>query len=121
MNRKDVRVIDGREVKSLRGVSLPLCSLRKLFQFEPAAEGAKSFVVVATMGSRRLGLVVDELVGQQNIVIKALGATLGAAKGFSGATELGDQRVALVLDVASIIEEVLSTIDTSSLRGQLHG
>jgi two-component system, chemotaxis family, sensor kinase CheA len=121
MNCKDVRVIDGREVKSLRGVSLPLCNLRKLFQFEQAPDGAKSFVVVATMGSRRLGLVVDELVGQQNIVIKALGATLGSVKGFSGATELGDQRVALVLDVASIIEEVLSTIEATSLRGQLHG
>lgn len=121
MNRKDVRVIDGREVKSLRGVSLPLCNLRKLFHFEPASEGSKAFVVVATMGSRRLGLVVDELVGQQNIVIKALGKTLGSVKGFSGATELGDQRVALVLDVASIIEEVLTTIDAPSLRGQLHG
>ena len=60
------------------------------------------------MAERRLGFVVDELIGQRDIVIKPLGKSLKGVRGFAGATELGDQRVALVLDVALLIEEVLS-------------
>ncbi|HEY5147188.1 MAG TPA: chemotaxis protein CheW, partial [Polyangiaceae bacterium] len=56
----------------------------------------------------RLGFVVDELIGQSDIVIKPLGKSLKSVRGFAGATELGDQRVALVLDVAVLIEEVLT-------------
>ena len=119
LDRQAIRVVDGKEVQSLRGASLPLCYLRRLFRLSHEHEPSKEFVVVATIGSRRLGLVVDELLGQQNIVIKALGATLSGVRGFSGATELGDQRLALVLDVASIIEEVLSGTESSLTRGAL--
>jgi two-component system, chemotaxis family, sensor kinase CheA len=119
LDHQAIRVVDGKEVQSLRGASLPLCYLRRLFRLSHAREPSKEFVVVATIGSRRLGLVVDELLGQQNIVIKALGATLCDVRGFSGATELGDQRLALVLDVASIIEEVLSGTESSLTRGAL--
>jgi two-component system chemotaxis sensor kinase CheA len=121
LDRQSIRVIDGKEVQSLRGASLPLCHLRRLFRLSSSEEATKEFVVVATIGSRRLGLVVDELLGQQNIVIKALGPTLSGVRGFSGATELGDQRLALVLDIASIIEEVLSGADGSLTRGVLDG
>ena len=51
---------------------------------------------------------MDQLVGQQDIVVKALGKSLSGVRGFAGATELGDQRIALVLDVAALIEEVLA-------------
>lgn len=119
LDRQAIRVVDGKEVQSLRGASLPLCYLRRLFRLSHEGEPSKEFVVVATIGSRRLGLVVDDLLGQQNIVIKALGATLSGVRGFSGATELGDQRLALVLDVASIIEEVLSGTESSLTRGAL--
>jgi two-component system chemotaxis sensor kinase CheA len=71
-------------------------------------------VVVATLGSRRLGLVVDSLIGQQDIVIKPLGESLASVRGFAGATELGDQRVGLVLDAAALIEEVLAGTDMAS-------
>ncbi len=64
--------------------------------------------MIAQVAERRLGFVVDELIGQRDIVIKALGKSLKAVRGFAGATELGDQRVALVLDVAALIEEVLA-------------
>jgi two-component system chemotaxis sensor kinase CheA len=63
--------------------------------------------VVATIGHRRLGLIVDHLYGQQDIVIKSLGRSLSGVRGFAGATDLGDQHVGLVLDVGAIIEEVL--------------
>lgn len=67
----------------------------------------RKYIVVASVGARRLGLVVSTLIGQQDVVIKALGPSLASVRGFSGATELGDQRIALVLDAPALIEEIL--------------
>jgi len=108
-----VRLVDGREVITLRGQTLPLCRLDRLMNLESASEVAprRRFVVVAALGQRRLGLVVDFLYGQEDIVIKPLGKSLNAVRGFAGATELGDQRVGLVLDAAGLIEEVLAGVD----------
>jgi hypothetical protein len=79
----------------------------------------RGYVVVISLGSttesKRLGLIVDGLVGQQNVVIKGLGPSLKNVAGFTGATQLADQRIALVLDAPSIIEEVLSH------KGLVHG
>jgi two-component system, chemotaxis family, sensor kinase CheA len=107
-----VRVVDGREVMTLRGTTLPLCRLDRLLGLRTRLEHMRQFVVVASLGNRRLGLVVDQLYGQQDIVIKPLGRSLSAVRGFSGATELGDQRVGLVLDAAALIEEVLAGAET---------
>jgi two-component system chemotaxis sensor kinase CheA len=104
-----VRMVDGREVMTLRGASLPLCRLDRLLGISGDRSGRRQFVVVASLGTRRLGLVVDHLFGQQDIIIKPLGKSLSAVKGFAGATELGDQRVGLVLDAGALIEEVLTT------------
>jgi two-component system chemotaxis sensor kinase CheA len=113
-----VRLVDGREIMTLRGTTLPLCRLGRLLELrgKGASEPQRGFVVVASLGSRRLGLVVDHLIGQQDIVIKSLGETLRKVRGFAGATELGDQRVSLVLDPAALIEEVLA--GSESLRQQ---
>lgn len=67
----------------------------------------RKYIVVASVGARRLGLVVSTLIGQQDVVIKALGPSLSSVRGFAGATELGDQRIALVLDAPALIEEIL--------------
>ncbi|AUX20982.1 chemotaxis protein CheA [Sorangium cellulosum] len=67
----------------------------------------RKYIVVASVGARRLGLVVSTLIGQQDVVIKALGPSLASVRGFAGATELGDQRIALVLDAPALIEEIL--------------
>jgi two-component system chemotaxis sensor kinase CheA len=119
-----VRVVDGREVMTLRGTTLPLRSLEKLLELAPPERHRpprRRFVVVASMGNRRLGLVVDHLFGQQDIVIKPLGRSLARVRGFAGATELGDQRVGLVLDAAALIEEVLAGVEhREELRGA-HG
>ena len=104
-----VRLVDGREVMTLRGASLPLCRLDQLLEVDSEGPGRRQFVVVASMGSRRLGLVVDHLFGQQDIIIKALGKSLSEVRGFAGATELGDQRVGLVLDATALIDEVLAS------------
>lgn len=112
-----VRNIDGRSVMSLRGTTLPICRLDEMFGLQRAGNPPRrQFAVVASLGTRRLGLVVDQLVGEQDIVIKPLGPSLSDVRGFAGATELGDQRVGLVLDAAAIIEEVLAGTE-SALRG----
>lgn len=126
LDAANVRRINHREVYTLRGASLPLCRLEQLLELTTHSghitpSGRRRFVVVATVGNRRLGLVTDELLGQEDIVIKSLGKSLRGVRGFSGATELGDQRVALVLDVAAVIEEVLHGGDAREpeLRGTI--
>jgi two-component system chemotaxis sensor kinase CheA len=69
--------------------------------------GKRKYIVVAAVGSRRLGLVVSGLDGQRDVIIKALGPSLASVKGFSGAAELGDQRIALVIDAPGLIFEIL--------------
>jgi len=103
-----LRNVDGREVVTLRGTTLPLCRLAQLFRLQDTRQAAhENFVIVITVGNRRLGLCVERLCGQQDIVIKGLGRSLTQVQGISGATDLGDQQLVLVLDAASIIEEVL--------------
>jgi two-component system chemotaxis sensor kinase CheA len=118
-----VRRVDNREVITVRGSSLPICDLGKLLGLaEPLEDRRRRFVVVAALGNRRLGLVVDHLFGQEDIVIKPLGSSLSRVRGFAGATELGDQRVGLVLDSGAVIEEVLSGTEGSRERpSMLHG
>jgi two-component system chemotaxis sensor kinase CheA len=124
LDESQVRSIDGREVITLRGVTLPVCRLARLFSLSPLPGvpiPRRGYIVVASLGSRRLGFAVDDLQGQQDIVIKPLGKSLTRVRGFSGATELGDQRVALVLDPAALIEEILSGGDTLRERRLGHG
>jgi two-component system, chemotaxis family, sensor kinase CheA len=108
LDERQVRTIESRELLTVRGASLPICRLGRLFGLSPVERDRHgAFVVIAQVGTRRLGFVVDRLVGQQDIVIKPLGKSLKTVRGFAGATELGDQRIALVIDVAGLIEEVL--------------
>jgi two-component system chemotaxis sensor kinase CheA len=108
---KDVRTIQGREVLSLRGETLAICDLAHLFGFRSSNCKEGRFVVVGSMGNRELGFVVDELVGQEDVIIKALGQSLTSVRGFAGATDLGDQKVALVLDAPALFSEYFETPD----------
>jgi two-component system chemotaxis sensor kinase CheA len=117
LDGSQIRTVDSREVMTVRGASLPICRLDRLFGLPPNRR-PREYVVIAQVATRRLGFVVDELVGQRDIVIKALGSSLKGVRGFAGATELGDQRVALVLDVAALIEEVLSPGEARFLAWQ---
>ena len=94
----------------LRGNTLPLISLQEKFDL-PTSETTSSevFVVVVGFGERALGLIVDELRGQQEVVIKSLGDFLNNLPGIAGATILGDGKVTLILDVGSLIQDVLVT------------
>ncbi|HEY3237137.1 MAG TPA: chemotaxis protein CheA [Polyangiaceae bacterium] len=115
-----VRVIDEREAMRLRGATLALCRLGRLLGIAEGADAPRRrFVVVTMLGARRLGLLVDHLYGQQDIVVKPLGKSLRQVRGFAGATELGDQRVGLVLDAGALIEEVL-TEPVAERRRKVH-
>jgi two-component system chemotaxis sensor kinase CheA len=100
-----IRVLDSTEVLSRRGSSLELCRLRRLFQLPAEGEPSRQYVVEVIAGTRHLGLVVDSLSGQQDIIIRPLGRSLHSVRGFSGASELADERIALVLDPGALIEE----------------
>ena len=99
-----VRVVDGREVMTLRGATLPLCRLDRLFGLARAARTAAAPALRGRGVARQPPARARRRspVGQQDIVIKPLGKSLSAVRGFAGATELGDQRVGLVLDAAAL-------------------
>jgi two-component system chemotaxis sensor kinase CheA len=102
--RDRTRMIDGREVITLRGETLAICDLRRRFGFSQAS-GDKQFVIVASMGKRELGFVVDGLDGQEDVIIKSLGKSLSSVRGFAGATDIGEKRVALVIDAPTLFSE----------------
>jgi two-component system chemotaxis sensor kinase CheA len=98
--------VERNEVIQLRDATLPLLHLGSFFEISGDSGTTDSFfVVVVGAAEKRLGIVVDNLLGQQDIVIKSIGETFRGFKGISGAADLGDQRTILVLDVGGIINE----------------
>jgi two-component system chemotaxis sensor kinase CheA len=104
-----IRTIERREVLELRESTLPLLRLNRAFKLPGTDEQAEQrlFVAVVGLADKRLGFVVDELLGQQDVVIKSLGKALAFVKGIAGAAELGSQKTILVLDVAGLMGEAL--------------
>ncbi len=99
----EVKRVNGSMVTMLRGSVLPLVEARSVYGLPEAAEKEESAVVVMRTGSRRVGFVVDDFVGQQEIVIKSLGKRgIAKVKWFSGGTILGDGSVALIIDPAAV-------------------
>lgn len=101
-----LRTIEKREVFEVRGQTLPFVRLARVFGLEEEKR-AVHYVVVVGVAQQRLGLAVDELIGQQDIVTKPLSGRLRGTPGVSGATELGDRRAVLVLDIAALLEEIV--------------
>lgn len=101
---KDIRTVERREVLDLRGQTLPFARLARLFNL-PERNTGRHFVVVVGLAQERMGIAVDELFGQQDIVTKPLGGRLQSVRGISGATDLGNRRTVLVLDVAALLED----------------
>jgi len=100
----DVQRVQGREAVLLRGQLLPLVRLRDLLgAAAPAVPRRGQPVIVLELGERRTGVVVDALVGQQEIVVKSFEAPRGTLPVFSGATILGDGVPALILDAGGLV------------------
>lgn len=107
LDQKDILTVERKEVIQLRESTLPLLRLNRFFHLDGEVEASENFfVVVVGVAEKRVGIVVDDLQGQQDIVIKALGPLFDGVRGVSGAADLGDQRTILVLDVGGIISEV---------------
>lgn len=106
IEHKEIQTIEWKDVYYIRGEMLPIISLGKLFNLG-TVQSDMSFAVVAGFGKRKLGLLVDEILEQQEIVIKSLGEYFTGLIGFAGAAEIGKHEVILVLDVESIIEKSL--------------
>jgi two-component system chemotaxis sensor kinase CheA len=103
-----METVEGREVMAVRDETVPLLRLNRVFNLPEDREREAFYLILVGLAERRLGLLVDNLRDQQEIVIKPLGKRLADMPGIAGATELGDKRgVVLVLDVESLIEGTL--------------
>ncbi len=101
--KDETSTVEGVEVIHLRGETLPIFRLSTLFGENGATQQDKSFVVIVSVGGQRTGFVVDELLGQEEVVIKPLADYVQDKSGFSGATIIGDGRISLILDVYEMV------------------
>ncbi|MCI9123287.1 MAG: chemotaxis protein CheA [Eubacterium sp.] len=100
----DIKYVQAEEVINLRGNVIPLIRLNQVLDIEAPEEEPESLtVVIVSKGEKQAGLVVDKLLGQQEIVIKSLGKFISNSKIISGATILGDGEIALILDVNTLM------------------
>ncbi len=101
---EDIKYVQAREVINLRGTVIPIIRMSEVLDIESEkAQDEDMVVVIVKKGDKMAGLIVDELMGQQEIVIKSLGRYISKCKFISGATILGDGEVALILDANALI------------------
>lgn len=104
INASDIKYVQGNKVITLRGNVIPIIMLEEILEVSKDEKEATSYtVVIVAKGDKTIGLVVDNLIGQQEIVIKSLGKLINNNKIISGATILGDGEVALILDVNTLV------------------
>jgi len=115
ITRGDIQTVEGKDVYNLRGEMLPLTNIGRIFALTDN-DPEKFFAVVAGTGNRRHGLMVDELFGQHEIVIKSLGEYFAGIRGFAGAAEIGKHEVILVIDVDGLIDDTVVKQKATSVR-----
>jgi len=103
-SESELHIVDSCEVLQLRGQALPLVRMGQGCRAQPASQPAKIFVLIVAFGDRRLGLIVDSLEGEEELVIKALDDQTVATDLVSGASILGDGRVVLIVNLPAIQE-----------------
>lgn len=100
----DIKLVQAKEVIHIRGTVIPIIRLNKVLDIESTADESKNLtVIIVKKGDKQAGLVVDELIGQQEVVIKSMGKYIKVPKIISGATILGNGDVALILDANALI------------------
>ena len=121
----EIYTVEGKSVMRLREDVLSLVHIADIFEVERIMSGGEhAYVVVLGLGTQKLGLVVDTLVGQEEIVIKSLGDYLKGIEGIAGATIRGDGGVTLIVDVVALMDmaknvKVSATQSSASNAGQL--
>ena len=106
LNLNKTNVVDGRECVVVRDKVFPLFHIKRwlIRGGAESVEPENGHVVIVSMGTRQVGFVVDQLVGQEEVVIKPLGRGLQGTPGMAGATITGDGRIALIIDVPSLLQ-----------------
>ncbi|MEN8668724.1 MAG: chemotaxis protein CheA, partial [Ketobacter sp.] len=97
-------VVDGQEVVVVREKALPLFHLKRWLIRGAENKDKEAHVVIVSVGTQKVGFVVDQLIGQEEVVIKPLGKMLHGTPGMAGATITGDGRIALILDIPSMLK-----------------
>ncbi|MCD6432917.1 MAG: response regulator [Sulfurimonas sp.] len=119
----EIYTVEGRSVMRLRDDVLSLVHIGDIFEVERILDSSEhAYVVVLGLGTQKLGLIVDSLVGQEEIVIKSLGDYLKGIEGIAGATIRGDGGVTLIVDVVALMEiakGVKATVTSESSASQL--
>ncbi len=108
IKKSDIRTVEKHGVIQLRDRTLSLLWLREIFALPSKEEGERIYVIVVGLAEKRLGLIVDAIEGQQEVVIKSIGKILKDIPGIAGATELGNRKTILVLDIGALIDEATS-------------
>jgi two-component system chemotaxis sensor kinase CheA len=103
-SRSELKRTHGIDTVMLRDEVLPVSRLSRLLDVPGADEAELFTVLVIETAERRAGLIVDEVLGQQEIAIKNMGRSLKSVRGFGGVTILGDGSVCLILELASLLE-----------------
>ncbi len=105
LDQNRINMVDGKRVIIVRGKPVPLFYLNNLLNNNGTEyEGHSAHVVVVTVGTSHVGLMVDRLVGREEVVIKPLGAMLQGTKGLAGATITGNGKIALIVDLPGLIQ-----------------
>ena len=102
----DIKTIESQEIIQLREETVMLVRLQELFDLERNGNRSQNYVIIIGFAEKKIGFIVNDIKGQQEVVIKSLGEGLKNLEGIAGVTEVGDGKVILVLDIASLFQEV---------------
>ena len=120
IKRTDIQTINGKYVCLLRDHVLPVIKLTEIFQTHISPNGYREtqydYVVVVRSGKSQMGLIVDDLIGEQEVVVKSLSNVVGEITGISSAAILGDGQVALIIEVQGLFKLVTSYQETNTLQ-----
>ena len=118
----EIYTVEGKSVMRLRDEVLSLVHIGDIFEVERILDSSEhAYVVVLGLGTSKLGLIVDTLVGQEEIVIKSLGDYLKGIEGIAGATIRGDGGVTLIVDVVALMQMAKSVKTTASIESSTGG
>ena len=111
MDLSRTHVVDGQQCVTIRDHAVPIFELKKwlvrdhsIYKNDPESDSKEGHVVIVSVGTQRVGFIVDQLIGQEEVVIKPLGKMLQGTPGMAGATITGDGTIALILDVPSLLK-----------------
>ena len=109
LEAEDIKTVRGKEVTLFRGSVLPLLRLSTIFGWETAADASgATYAVIVNVGGTQVGLTVDALIEQQELVIKSLDRFIAGSNGITGVSILGDGQVVLILDVVSLVRGAMT-------------